>query len=99
MRAARGTARLLTTALALLLWLTAPSPAAQSVRLKVSLTPERLGAGTTLSFALQISSSNGQVPPPLRNLDLLYPINLGLITSGLGLSTCSREELEAKAAC
>jgi hypothetical protein len=101
-RAARDAARLLAAALAVwmwLVWLAAPAPAAQSVKLNVSLTPERLGAGTTIAFAFKILSPSGQVPSPLRNVDLLYPANLGLITSGLGLSTCSRAQLEASSAC
>ncbi len=94
-----GAARFLAPALALSMWLAAPAPAAQSVKLKVSLTPERLGAGTTIAFAFQIASPGGGVPSPLRKVDLLYPANLDLIRSGLGLSTCSRAELEAKGAC
>jgi hypothetical protein len=90
---------LLAPAVVLSTWLTAPAPAAPSVKLEVSLTPERLGAGTTIAFAFQIAAAAGEVPSPLRNVDLLYPANLGLITSGLGLSTCSRAQLEAAGAC
>jgi hypothetical protein len=99
MRAVRGATRLLATASALSTLLAAPAAAAPSAKLQVSLTPERLGAGTTIAFAFQITSADGAVPPPLTNVDLSYPANLGLITSGLGLSTCSREELEARSAC
>jgi hypothetical protein len=99
MRAARGTTRLLAPALAILLLLTAPASAAPSTRLKVSLSPERLGAGTTITFAIKITGHTAQLPPPLSTVDLLYPANLDLITSGLGLSTCSQPELEAKAKC
>ena len=67
--------------------------------LKASLTPERLGAGTTIAFAFHIISRDGHVPPPLTRVNLLYPANFGLVTSGLGLSTCSRAELEANGAC
>jgi hypothetical protein len=99
MRAARRAARFLAPAIAISIWLAPAAAATQSVKLNVSLTPERLGAGTTVSFAFQIASSNSQAPPPLSSVDLLYPINLGLITSGLGLSTCSRTELETTGAC
>ncbi len=99
MRAVRSAARLIPLSLALWISLAAPAPAAQSVKLNVSLTPERLGADTTIAFAFEISSPEGQVPPPLTNVDLLYPANLGLITSGLGLATCSRTELEKEADC
>jgi hypothetical protein len=99
MRAVRSAAYLIPLALALWISLAATAPAAQSVKLNVSLTPEQLGADTTIAFAFQITSPDKQVPPPLTDVDLLYPANLGLITSGLGLSTCSRAELEDKADC
>jgi hypothetical protein len=99
MKAVRGAARLLATASSLSALLAAPAPASPTAKLQVSLTPERLGAGTTIAFAFQITSPDGAVPPPLTNVDLSYPANLGLITSGLGLSTCSRAELEARSAC
>jgi hypothetical protein len=92
-------ARLLVAALALSMPLTASATAAPSAKLQVSLTPERLGAGTTIAFAFQITSPDGAVPPPLTNVDLRYPANLGLIPSGLGFTTCSRTELEARNAC
>jgi hypothetical protein len=99
MRAARGVARFLAPALACSLWLPAVAVAAPSVKLNVSLTPERLGAGTTIAFGFQVSGQDGQLPPPLTTVDLLYPENFGLITSGLGLNTCSRQELEDRGAC
>lgn len=36
------------------------------------------------------------MPPPLTALDLRYPANIGLITSGLGLETCEAAALEAR---
>ncbi|MCW3018868.1 MAG: hypothetical protein JWN10_1176 [Solirubrobacterales bacterium] len=99
MRAARRAARFLALAVSVLIWHAPPATATQSVKLNVSLKPERLGAGTTMSFAFQITSPNSQTPPPLSTVDLLYPANLGLITSGLGVSTCSRTELETTGAC
>lgn len=35
------------------------------------------------------------MPSPLREIDLEYPPNLGFVTSGLGLATCSAERLQA----
>jgi hypothetical protein len=99
MKAARGATRLITPALAILLLLTAPASAAPSARLEVSLSPERLGTSTTITFAIKITGQAGQLPPPLSKVDLLYPANLDLINSGLGLSTCSKPELEANAKC
>jgi hypothetical protein len=80
--------------LLLALGLAAPVRAAQSVRLTVGLTPEHLGAGTTIDFGFKIAASHGRTPPPLTALDLLYPVNIGLINSGLGLATCSPATLE-----
>ena len=68
--------------------------AAQKVRLHASLTPERLGAGTTIAFAFTVIPTAGHVPSPLVGVELLYPANLGLATSGLGLATCTAQILE-----
>jgi hypothetical protein len=73
----------------------APAQAGQSVRLAVGLTPERLGSGTTIDFSFRIATPHGRVPPPLTAIDLLYPANIGLITSGLGIATCEPAALEA----
>lgn len=68
--------------------------AGSSLRFKVKLTPERLGAGTTIHFNFRIAGPRGSVPPPLTGIDLLYPVNMGLINSGLGLAICSPMTLE-----
>jgi hypothetical protein len=94
MRAVRG-ACLLVLTLALSVLLAAPAGAGQVVKLRVGLTPEHLGAGTTISFGFRIATPNGRVPPPLTALSLLYPANVGLVTSGLGLATCTPAALEA----
>jgi hypothetical protein len=70
--------------------------AAQTARLDVKLTPERLGAGTTIIFGFQINGGNGKVPSPLTEIDLSYPANLGVGTSGLGFDTCPQAKLEAQ---
>jgi hypothetical protein len=92
--AVRG-ARLLALAATLSIGLATPTQATQATKLTVSLTPETLGAGTTIDFGFQIAAANGRVPPPLVALDLRYPANIGLITSGLGLATCEPATLEA----
>ncbi|MGA2162863.1 MAG: hypothetical protein ABSH36_00160 [Solirubrobacteraceae bacterium] len=69
-----------------------PQPTA---KLNAALTPERLGQGTTITFGFTIATTTGQVPSPLTGLDLYYPANLGIGTSGLGLETCSAAVLEA----
>jgi hypothetical protein len=68
--------------------------AAQSVKLEVHLSPERLGAGATIEFSTQISAPDKLVPSPLSELDFRYPAKIGLLTSGLGRASCSAAVLE-----
>jgi hypothetical protein len=84
---------LLVAVLALCAYATAAAGAVQSARLDARLTPERLGAATTVSLGFRIAA-NGRVPSPLSAMQLDYPANLGLATSGLGLASCSPSELE-----
>jgi hypothetical protein len=70
----------------------APEP---TVRLSAALTPERLGQGTTVHFGFTVATPPGTVSSPLTDVELLYPENLGLATSGLGLETCTTGILEA----
>jgi hypothetical protein len=65
------------------------------VRLTTTLTPERLGHGTTVGFGFDIAAPAHRVPPPLTGLDVRYPRGLGPGSSGLGLATCSEAKLEA----
>ena len=94
MSAAHG-ARLLAALLTLALWHTPAAGAAQSVSLQAALQPERLGSDTTIEFGFQIATARGRVPPPLTELDLSYPANIGLVTSGLGIQSCDAATLEA----
>jgi hypothetical protein len=66
----------------------AATGASQSVELSATLTPERLGRGTTVGFGFDISALGSQTPSPLVGVELLYPSNLGFALSGLGLATC-----------
>jgi hypothetical protein len=75
--------------------LPATAGAAQSASLAATLTPEHLGQGTTIGFSLRIATAGGKIPPPLTEVDLRYPNDLGIATSGLGLATCSAATLEA----
>jgi len=69
--------------------------AAPSVRLAASLTPEHLGHGSTVGMSLHIRPSGAaRTPPPVREIDLRYPNNLGVGLSGLGLETCTAPVLE-----
>lgn len=68
----------------------------QSVNLTAALTPERLGAGTTIHFGFTVQFAPGQAPIPISQIDLLYPQGLGIATSGLGIATCKAAVLEAQ---
>jgi hypothetical protein len=69
--------------------------AAQTARINARLTPERLGAASAVSLGFRLPPRDGHAPPALGALQLAYPPNLGLATSGLGLASCSASELEA----
>lgn len=70
-------------------------PAASSARLHIAFLPERLGEGTTVEFNAQIVASSARIPPPLTELDVRYPDQLGVAVGNLGAATCSRKKLEA----
>jgi hypothetical protein len=92
-RFSRG-ARLLVVLLALSSLVASAARASQRVTLAVTLAPERLGAGTTIEYGFRVLAPGGRVPSPLSTVELLYPAHIGLITSGLGLATCSSATLE-----
>jgi hypothetical protein len=69
--------------------------ATQSVTLHATLTPERLGHGTTVGFGFDIAAPIGLVPPPLTELDVRYPRGVGIALSGLGIASCTADRLEA----
>ena len=84
-------------AVLLTLVLSATTPAALAgppVSLHVALTPEDLGRGTTITFSFRVATPAGSLPSPLVGLDLSYPYNIGLATSGLGLEACTSATLE-----
>lgn len=70
--------------------------AAPRVTLQASLTPERLGYGTTVGFAFNVTSASGRVPPPLTGVEIRYPGNLGFALSEIGLATCAPSTLETQ---
>jgi len=67
--------------------------AAQTAKLDVGLSPERLGHGTTIKFTFSVAATAGGVPSPLTRIELRYPKHFGLITSGLGLASCTEQIL------
>lgn len=68
--------------------------ASQTTTITASLTPEHLGAGTTINVGFTISSPHHAVPSPLTGLDLRYPANIDIADSGLGLAACPLTTLE-----
>jgi hypothetical protein len=81
--------------LALCASLAAPTRASSSARLDIAFLPERLGEGTTVEFNAQIVASSARIPPPVTELDVRYPDQLGVAVGNLGAATCSRKKLEA----
>jgi hypothetical protein len=76
--------------------LLAPTTAGTSVRVALSnsFLPDRLGESTTIRYGFQITSSRGQLPPPLLSIDLQLPAGMGLASSSLGLTSCDPTVLE-----
>jgi hypothetical protein len=68
---------------------------ATSATLTAAFVPEHTGGRSTLEFGFAFSAPPGQVPPPLTQIELRYPSNLGIALSGLGLATCTAQTLEA----
>jgi hypothetical protein len=69
--------------------------------LAAAFRPDELGAPTTVSFQVRISSELESVPSPVSSVELSYPTDLGLATSGLGLESCNPAALlfEGDASC
>ncbi len=76
------------------LWTATSAEATPIAKLTATLSPERLGHGTTIGFGFTIATTSGQIPSPLTALDVYYPTDLGIGISGLGLETCSPAILE-----
>jgi hypothetical protein len=81
-------------ALAVCIAVIAPAAATPSARLKVRLVPEQLGRSTTIEFGVHIAEPTGAVPPPVTKIAFYYPKGFGIVTSGLGLATCTAPILE-----
>lgn len=69
-----------------------------SAHVSAAFEPERLGQATTISFAVTIDAAGAQLPGPLSAVEVSYPADLGLATSGLGLEACDPAALEAQGA-
>ncbi len=76
------------------LCLSSAAYAEPSVSLGASLSPDRLGARTTVALSFQIGAPSGEIPPALTEAEVRYPANLGFALSGLGLAVCAPVTLE-----
>jgi hypothetical protein len=83
----------LATCLALLA-LGGNAAAAEHVSISARFSPLKLGAPAAMTLGMTVTAQSGQIPSPLTGIDLRYPPNLGLATSGLGTATCRRILLE-----
>jgi hypothetical protein len=72
----------------------AGGPVAHPTTLSAALTPERLGAGTTIRIGFQVSTPAGLAPSPVTDVQLLLPPGLSIATSELGLENCVPFKLE-----
>ncbi|HKH79262.1 MAG TPA: hypothetical protein VK272_04450 [Solirubrobacteraceae bacterium] len=67
-----------------------------AVVLTAAFSPDRLGAATAISFGVRIDPPAETGPVPLAGMEVSYPTNLGLATSGLGLEACDPGALEVE---
>jgi hypothetical protein len=74
-------------------WASAGAQGVQSATLHVSLSPEQLGASTTIDFGFQIGAPGETLPPALIQLDVGLPQGMGIDTAGLAM--CAKATLLA----
>lgn len=68
--------------------------AAPAVGLHASLRPKIPGHATTIRLRMRVAPGPGElVPPPLAEVQLLYPKGLDVTLSGLGIEACSQATL------
>jgi hypothetical protein len=73
----------------------APAAVGPPASLTAAFRPERLGAPTTVSFGIRIDPPAQSEAAALSELEVGYPLDLGLATSGLGVQACDPTALEA----
>lgn len=72
-------------------WICALAPVAAAkplVGLRASFVPYQLGKSTTVRFGFDVTTSTGEMPPPLTGVDLSLPAGLNQNASQLGLDIC-----------
>jgi hypothetical protein len=68
---------------------------ATTATLSASFHPYRLGLRSTLQFGFAFKTASQQIPPPLTQIELRYPADIGIYTSEMGLANCEAANLEA----
>src|SRR3977135_1946141 len=86
-------ARILAATLLLCACASGVAHAQPTAKMTAALTPERLGAPTSISASFQMAWSERR-PPVLTGGTVAYPRNLGFATSGLGVAPCEPAVLE-----
>jgi hypothetical protein len=61
----------------------------QVVTLNTQFIPDKFGASTTIVVNVALSTTGGEIPPPLTDVTFRLPAGMGLATTTLGLSGCS----------
>ena len=74
------------------------SQSAPRTILRASFSPDRLGAATAIAFSIRLDPPTAGDPLPVNAVNVSYPRNLGIATSGLGLEACAPALLEDGAA-
>ncbi|HSZ12435.1 MAG TPA: hypothetical protein VK790_00155 [Solirubrobacteraceae bacterium] len=64
--------------------------------MRASFSPDRLGAPTTIAFAVSLATAEGAAPPPMTAMDLQMPAGMNYTTTTLGLAICQPAVLAAK---
>jgi hypothetical protein len=75
--------------------LPALTQAATVAKLKITFTPDRLGAQVSIHTVVNYSNTDGGLPSPVVGFDLHLPPSLELIGSTLGLANCQTAALLA----
>jgi hypothetical protein len=78
------------------LWACGQAEAAKIVKLKVSFSPDRPNASTTIHFGFHVASPADVVPSPVTAIALELPPGMGLGLTTLGEAICPTGVLETK---
>jgi hypothetical protein len=88
---------LLAGACALLVLLAPPASAvSERASMAASFAPDKLGAPTTITFSLNLTTTEGVAPPPLTRMDLRMPAGISYTNTTLGLALCQPAVLLAQ---